>query len=74
MGLLGTAVFQVVIVIISGSIALLDGHHITEEVRHALFHEFPALVEVVVHADPCECDSSIEYHPTAHHRYLAAAD
>ena len=37
-------------------------------------HEFPALVEVVVHADPCECDQAIEYHPTAHHHYLTAAD
>ncbi len=52
---------------------VLEGHYITEEVRHTLFHEFPALVEVVVHADPCECDEAIEYHPTAHHQYLAAA-
>lgn len=56
------------------NLSVLQGHFITEEVRHALFHEFPALVEVIVHADPCECDSSIEYHPTAHHQYLAAAD
>ena len=55
-------------------LTVLEGHHITEEVRHALFHEFPALVEVIVHADPCECDEMIEYHPTAHHQYLAAAD
>ena len=56
------------------NITVLQGHFITEEVRHALFHEFPALIEVVVHADPCECDTAIEYHPTAHHQYLAAAD
>lgn len=55
-------------------LTVLHGHLITEEVRHVLFHEFPALVEVVVHADPCECDEAIEYHPTAHHQYLAAAD
>lgn len=53
---------------------VLQGHLITEEVRHALFHKFPALVEVIVHADPCECDRSIEYHPTAHHRFLPTAD
>ncbi len=53
---------------------VLEGHFITEEVRHALFHEFPALVEVIVHSDPCECDANIEYHPTSHHRYLAPAD
>ncbi|NJC95394.1 MAG: hypothetical protein C3F07_07620 [Anaerolineales bacterium] len=54
--------------------SVLQGHLITEEVRHALFHKFPALVEVIVHADPCECDPAIEYHPTAHHRLLPAAD
>lgn len=55
-------------------LTVLQGHFITEEVRHQLFHKFPALVEVIVHADPCECDSSIEYHPTAHHSFLHAAD
>lgn len=53
---------------------VLEGHFITEEVRHALFHKFPALVELVVHSDPCECDANIEYHPTSHHQYLASAD
>ena len=56
------------------NLTVLQGHLITEQVRHALFHEFPALVEVIVHADPCECNETIEYHPTAHHQYLAAAD
>ena len=56
------------------NLTVLHGHIITEEVRHALFHEFPALVEVIVHADPCECNESIEYHPTAHHYFLPAAD
>ena len=61
-------------VTVNCTISVLEGHRITEEVRHALFHEFPALVEIVVHADPCECDEAIEYHPTAHHQYLAATD
>ena len=52
----------------------LQSHFISEEVRHKLFHEFPALVEVVVHTDPCECDKTIEYHPTSHHHFLPAAD
>jgi cation diffusion facilitator family transporter len=55
-------------------LSVLQGHIIAEDVRHALFHEFPALVEVVVHTDPCECDGAIEYHPTAHHHFLPAAD
>lgn len=53
---------------------MLQSHGIIEDVRHALFHKFPALVEVVVHADPCECDASIAYHPTAHHSHLPAAE
>ena len=52
--------------------SVLEGHSITEEVRHALFHKFPAMAEVVVHADPCECDRSINYHPTTHHTSLPA--
>jgi len=56
------------------NLTVLQGHIITEEVRHDLFHEFPALIEVVVHADPCECDQSIEYHPAAHHHFLPAVD
>jgi cation diffusion facilitator family transporter len=54
--------------------SVLEGHFITEEVRHQLFHKFPALVEVNVHADPCECDESIDYHPAKHHSSLSAAD
>jgi cation diffusion facilitator family transporter len=53
---------------------VLEGHFITEDVRHALFHKFPALLELVVHSDPCECEANIEYHPTSHHQYLAPAD
>jgi len=52
----------------------LQSHLIAEEVRHRLFHELPALVEVIVHTDPCECDETIECHPTRHHYYLSAAD
>ena len=44
-------------------------HHIAEEVRHALFHRLPALVDVTVHIDPCECEASTDHHhPTDHHR------
>jgi cation diffusion facilitator family transporter len=46
----------------------VQSHAIAEAVRHDLFHALPALVEVTVHVDPCECDETVEYHPTAHHR------
>ena len=42
-------------------------HGIAETVRHGLFHSLPALAEVTVHVDPCECDVAVDYHPTAHH-------
>jgi divalent metal cation (Fe/Co/Zn/Cd) transporter len=52
----------------------LQSHLIAEEVRHNLFHKLPALVEVVVHTDPCECDATVDYHPTKHHSFMPAAD
>ena len=52
----------------------LQSHFIGEEVRHRLFHAIPALEEVVVHIDPCECDPSVDYHPTSHHNLMPAAD
>ena len=61
-------------VTVNCQLSVLEGHSITEEVRHALFHKFPAMVEVIVHADPCECDKSINYHPAAHHASLPASD
>lgn len=42
-------------------------HLIGEEVRHALFHELPALSDVTVHIDPCECDEEVQYHLATHH-------
>ncbi|HEX2994014.1 MAG TPA: cation diffusion facilitator family transporter [Anaerolineales bacterium] len=52
----------------------LQSHFIAEEVRHRLFHELPALVEMIVHTDPCECDGAVVYHPTKHHNFIAVAD
>jgi cation diffusion facilitator family transporter len=44
-----------------------ESHRIAEDVPHALFHTFPALAEMTVHVDPCECDQAVDYHPSAHH-------
>jgi len=51
----------------------LQSHFVIEEVRHRLFHALPALGEVTVHADPCECEPTIDYHPSRHHNFLPAA-
>ena len=42
-------------------------HAIADQVRHDLFHAMPALVDVTVHVDPCECDQAVDYHPSSHH-------
>ena len=43
-------------------------HRIAEEVRHALFHALPALVEITVHVDPCVCEFTPDPHLTQHHQ------
>ena len=45
-----------------------ESHHIAEEVRHELFHVLPALVDITVHVDPCECERNNDHHHhTEHH-------
>lgn len=41
-----------VYIAVDSHLSLSEGHQIAEEVRHALFHAVPYLVEVVVHVDP----------------------
>jgi cation diffusion facilitator family transporter len=52
----------------------LQSHFIAEEVRHKLFHKIPALIEIIVHTDPCECDKTVEYHPTNHHNFSTVSE
>lgn len=54
-------------IVVDCQITTLASHNIAEDVRHAIFHEFPAMVEITVHVDPCECDPGEVYHPTMHH-------
>jgi cation diffusion facilitator family transporter len=44
-----------------------QSHEIAEKVRHDLFHAMPALVDVTVHVDPCECERCGEPHIATHH-------
>jgi cation diffusion facilitator family transporter len=50
----------------------VESHRIAEDVRHEIFHELPAMVEITVHVDPCPCDEEYEYHPTDHHAMTGA--
>jgi len=54
-------------VTVNCQISTAASHRIGEEVRHILFHEMPALSDITVHIDPCECDEEVQYHLTAHH-------
>jgi divalent metal cation (Fe/Co/Zn/Cd) transporter len=54
-------------IIVDCQMTTLASHTIAEAVRHELFHALPALADATVHVDPCECDRSVNYHPTRHH-------
>jgi cation diffusion facilitator family transporter len=43
-----------------------ESHGIAETVRHDLFHAMPALADVTVHVDPCECERCGEPHISGH--------
>ena len=43
-----------------------QSHSIAENVRHELFHALPALADITVHVDPCECERCGETHLTGH--------
>jgi cation diffusion facilitator family transporter len=44
-----------------------ESHRIAEAVRHDLFHTMPALADVTIHVDPCECEHCADTHTSTHH-------
>ena len=50
-----------------------DSHRIAEQVRHDLFHEMPALADVTIHVDPCECENCGDTHHIADHHLAPAS-
>jgi cation diffusion facilitator family transporter len=44
-----------------------ESHSIAEKVRHDLFHAMPALADVTIHVDPCECERCGVTHDSIHH-------
>lgn len=44
-----------------------ESHSIAEKVQHDLFHAMPALADVIIHVDPCECERCGDPHLSAHH-------
>jgi len=45
-------------------------HAIAETIRHDLFHAMPALADVTIHVDPCECERCGDTHLGEHHPAL----
>jgi len=55
-------------VVVDGNMSTSESHRVAEDVRHALFHALPALVDVTVHIDPAESASGTMHMATEHHR------
>jgi len=49
-------------------VTVVQGHQMSEEVQHALFHALPRLTDVSVHIDPWGTDQEDFHHTTLHHR------
>lgn len=61
-------------IVVNCSLPTRESHNIAEEVRHALFHDLPALVDVIVHVDPCECAEFTDHHHNTRHHLPSLAD
>jgi divalent metal cation (Fe/Co/Zn/Cd) transporter len=59
-------------IIVDCQMPTCDSHRVAEKVRHDLFHAMPALADVIIHVDPCECERCGETHPSEHHSTNAA--
>ena len=50
-----------------------ESHAIAEKVRHDLLHAMPALADVTIHVDPCECDRCEKPHfPETHYSAVSS--
>ena len=63
----GRALYVMLNVSVPPDIPLERAHRLTEQVRHAVMHEFPEVVQVDVHADPSGGDHATYHEETAHH-------
>ena len=53
-------------IIVDCQMPTCQSHKIAETVRHDLFHAMPALADVTIHVDPCECEYCGETHFSGH--------
>jgi cation diffusion facilitator family transporter len=54
-------------VIVDEDLSTRESHRVAQEVRHALFHAQPHLVDAAVHVDPCGHSGGETHAETAHH-------
>ncbi len=52
---------------VEGSLSVVEGNQIAEEVRHALLHEVSHISDVTIHVDPFEEVPGAHHTTTAHH-------
>lgn len=71
---LGHRLYAEATISVEGSLSVIDGHRISEEVRHVLLHEIPHLADVTIHVDPFEFVPGSHHAITAHHFSPGADD
>ncbi len=64
---LGHRLYAEATISVEGSLSVIEGHRISEEVRHLLLHEVPYLADVTMHVDPFETVPGSHHRITAHH-------
>ncbi len=64
---LGHRLYAEATISVEGSLTVVEGHRISEEVRHALLHEVPYFADAIIHVDPFEDVPGRHHAITAHH-------
>ena len=64
---LGHCLYAEATISVEGSLSVVEGHRISEEVRHALLHEIPHFADAIIHVDPFEDVPGRHHAITAHH-------
>ena len=64
---LGHRLYAEATISVEGSLSVIEGHRIGEEVRHVLLHEISHCADVTIHVDPVEVVPGSHHTLTAHH-------
>jgi len=59
-------------VVVNEDLPTRESHRIAEEVRHAIFHAQPKLMDATIHIDPCGHCGQNPHELTAHHAQITA--